>query len=245
MKATSRPNTLTRLIVLNLILLGGWGAAALIPTEPELRSAAVIMALPTELEGWTGRPIEPSEEERLLLAEDTEYEKKTYNSPGSPPGETQIDSVLASIVLSGHDLNNSIHRPERCMTSQGFRDLNVEAVTIRRPNGTMFTAHRIKSYRNYTDTEGESIAVPNINYYWFVGHRSITASHYERTLIDMKDRILGGYNQRWAYFSVSANVLENLPGIRHRSAEATDRLLREFVAATYRACVKRAAVSAH
>ena len=30
------------------------------------------------------------------------------------------DQVLVSIVLSGHDLDNSIHRPERCLPAQGW-----------------------------------------------------------------------------------------------------------------------------
>ena len=36
-------------------------------------------------------------------------------------------------------------------------------------------------------------------YYFFVGKDTITNSHYERTFQDAKDRLIGGYAQRWAY----------------------------------------------
>jgi hypothetical protein len=39
-----------------------------------------------------------------------------------------------------------------------------------------------------------------------VGHTDTTDSHIARTWLDMKDRLLHGYNQRWAYITVAAQL---------------------------------------
>ena len=42
-----------------------------------------------------------------------------------------------------------------------------------------------------------------VTYYFFVGHNRIEHDHLHRTFSDMKDRLLLGMDQRWAYASVS------------------------------------------
>jgi hypothetical protein len=46
-------------------------------------------------------------------------------------------------------------------------------------------------------------------YYTFVGHEKILAGHYERTGEDIKDRLLKGYDQRWAYATFSSFITLN------------------------------------
>ena len=43
-------------------------------------------------------------------------------------------------------------------------------------------------------------------YYWFAGHTDTTGSHFARTWFDVRDRLMHGYNQRWAYITVSAQL---------------------------------------
>ena len=61
---------------------------------------------------------------------------------------------------------------------------------------------RISRTGGYTDVQlvydGKTVSIYNLNYYWFVGYHHLTASHLERTVLDIQDRILKGYNQRWA-----------------------------------------------
>jgi hypothetical protein len=40
------------------------------------------------------------------------------------------DQVLVSIVLSGHDLDNSIHRPERCLPAQGWTIVDSTSLSL-------------------------------------------------------------------------------------------------------------------
>jgi hypothetical protein len=42
-----------------------------------------------------------------------------------------------------------------------------------------------------------------VTYYFFVGHERITENHTRRTLFDIKDRLVNGEAQGWAYISVT------------------------------------------
>jgi hypothetical protein len=70
--------------------------------------------------------------------------------------------------------------------------------------------------------------VKNVDYYWFVGYDGVTASHLGRNVIDITDRLLHGYNQRWAFVMVAATVTDNIKrdGLDER---ATDEMLRDFI----------------
>ena len=72
---------------------------------------------------------------------------------------------------------------------------------------------------------------------WFVGHDSVEHSHYGRTFKDMRDRLMEGYDQRWAYITVSANLVRALAKDENGQdfitskldEEQTDRSVEEFV----------------
>jgi hypothetical protein len=76
--------------------------------------------------------------------------------------------------------------------------------------------------------DGEGLKIWNLNYYWFAGLTDTTNSHWIRTWYDVRDRVLHGYNQRWAYITVTATVTDNLSKFG-RDTKQTDQLLREFV----------------
>jgi hypothetical protein len=75
----------------------------------------------------------------------------------------------------------------------------------------------------------EPVQVEQLDYYWFVGSRDTTPSHWVRTFIDIKDRVLHGENQRWAYVTVASNVTKNLQRFGHTEAE-TSQMIEEFIA---------------
>ncbi|HUF63635.1 MAG TPA: exosortase-associated EpsI family protein [Verrucomicrobiales bacterium] len=216
-----------RLLVLLLLLICGLGSAFLLPKAPPIRESAVIMNLPLLVGDWTGIPVAPSAEERSILADDTEFEKKEYR------GELRLP-VHAGIVLSGYDLNNSIHRPERCLPAQGHINLRTAAVTVPLEDGKDLQAGRILSDSPYKDLEEESKTGTSVTYYWFVGCERLTHSHYERTFIDMKDRLFRGFNQRWAYVTIAASLPQiDDPGDHKRAVELADRQIAEFINEVY------------
>ena len=66
------------------------------------------------------------------------------------------------------------------------------------------TVKRLKSLQRIASkNETESLELNCLTYYFFVGHDQITNEHVTRTLIDMKDRLVKGMDQRWAYVSFS------------------------------------------
>jgi hypothetical protein len=181
-----------------------------LPEPGDMAPSAVKMEIPSQIEGWTTKNIPPSKEEIDILAEDTTFSKaicfrEREGEFIEATGATAYDRIDLSIVLSGYDLNNSIHRPERCMPSQGHLIGTSSIVDLDLANGRKMAVQRLLSIQSipFRDDPTKFTRMNCVTYYFFVGNEKITPSHTERTLIDVKDRLLRGMDQRWAYVSVS------------------------------------------
>ena len=216
--------TTKRLLVLLGVLVVGMTATFLLPAAAVKQPAGIALALPDYVGSWYGTDVPVTPREREVLAADTEFARKRYtNGLG--------DSIYVSIVLSGHDLDNSIHRPERCLPAQGWTIDSSNRLRI--PVGERaLDVTRLHDVRPHPTTDGKTVSVYNLNYYWFVGYRRLTASHLERTFIDIRDRVARGYNQRWAYVMVGADVTEGL--IRFgKNEKQTDAIIQDFIRQLY------------
>lgn len=211
------------------------GSVYFLPVAGKTAQSAVIMKLPDAFEDWTFRMIPPSMEELGTLERDTEFAKAICFRPRE--GEINLDGYAVpdrldlSIVLSGNDLNNSIHRPERCMPAQGHSILASSNINLNSPHGREFHAKRLRSKQTIKPMkDGESAIEFNcITYYFFVGHDRITNDHLQRTFIDMKDRLVRGMDQRWAYVSASM-WFGRIPWIDEEVSEAeADEKIRNFL----------------
>jgi len=187
------------------------------------------MELPDILAGLVGKPAEVTKAEHEILAGDTQFCRKLYDDGFG-------GRVLVSIVLSGHDLDNSIHRPERCLRAQGWTAVNSNSLSLpvaAAPGGEL-PVTRLHDMMQVPTSNGQMVQVHNLNYYWFIGYSDITASHFEREYIDMKDRLLHGYNQRWAYVTVASDVTKGLLRDGGGKDEAqTDALLQKVITEVY------------
>lgn len=218
------------------VLMGGaLSVVYFLPQAGETAQSAVKMELPGSTDGWSFRTLPPSREELGTLERDTEFAKAICLRPR--PGEISLDGYLVpdrvdlSVVLSGYDLNNSIHRPERCMPAQGHSIISSRDVTLKLPNGREFKAKRLRSVQLIKGTREGAAAVKYdcVTYYFFVGHDRITHDHLGRTFIDMKDRLIRGMDQRWAYVSASM-WFGKVPWIENEVTEAeADEKLRAFL----------------
>jgi len=184
------------------------GAVYLLPQAGETAQSAAKMSLPGSQNGWWFRTIGPSEDEVGTLGQETGFSKAICLKPrkGEYDADGRIipDRIDLSVVLSGSDLNSSIHRPERCMPAQGHLITGSGNLNIKLPNGRAFDVKRLISVQTLPAREGyPAIKLNCVTYYFFVGHNRITDGHWERTLIDIKDRLLRGMDQRWAYISTS------------------------------------------
>ncbi|HIG83510.1 MAG TPA: EpsI family protein [Verrucomicrobia bacterium] len=212
-----------KLIICQALLGIGLGSIYLLPRGYKIRESAIIMILPDTVKEWFGESMEASEVVINALAEDTNYAQSQYKRR-TPGTEDKIDIASAFVVLSGDDMNNSIHRPERCLAAQGFEILSSEEISI--PINGKFNLPTKRLLSKHLRTGGKQIS-----YYWFTGAKKITASHYSRTFTDIFDRLATGTNQRWAFVNITSPIIEdkNAHPFAEHSIEETDQLISEFI----------------
>lgn len=201
---------------------------------------ALDIDLPARMGAILLQEYPPSEKELKILAKDTKFAKARCGIPRTEErsyitGETPYDVVELSVVLSGYDLANSIHRPERCMPSQGHKIFASEKSELALSDGRSIPVTRLLSTHIYEVEVGglpQQVSQNCITYYFFVGHDEITASHTERTLIDIRDRVLKGEAQRWAYVSstIAFQDQEDPPPGAPPTQSKADQKVRELLA---------------
>lgn len=212
----------------------GFSLVFAMPDQIRLLPSAVSMDWPNQEGPWVKmRDTEPSPQEIAILAGDTSFSSATFVREGSP---LILD---AGIVLSGDDINNSIHRPERCLVAQGHMGLQPIKLEVPMKNGQSLPVTRLRTriHRGEATPDGEVIThkAVGLTYYWFIGNDLITNSHYRRTFEDMSDRLFQGSNQRWAYITLSVYLRETKETLDMIPAEPTgeapiDAFIQDFIA---------------
>lgn len=201
----------------------------LMPEEVALRPSAVNPDLPLsyDLSGWYGTKTQESEKERAILSADTKFSKALYRYVNPISYTHEGPTINVSFVYSGSDLNESIHRPERCLPAQGHLDLNGSDVKLPLSDGRELTFRRLSSRTLIDNKAGNHIY--HIHYYVFVGSDIICSSHLVRTARDIWDRITTGRVQRWAYIQIGTHWGEHV-GISEQQAENYLRsLIRDLI----------------
>ncbi|MFT7301343.1 MAG: hypothetical protein ACI8UZ_000174 [Akkermansiaceae bacterium] len=205
----------TRAIILLVAVAIFTGLVLILPDVEGMKASRLSKSLPTSVGSWAGKPQEPGEKEKRILANDTEFERMQYLDT-----EGRLPSVEASVVFSGKNLSQSIHRPEVCLRAQGWQFISERSLSWEDllPNGEALPVKEIVCRRLYQtandegDPEdvilknGEKAYIWRVFYYTFVGHEKIVSGHYQRTGEDIKDRLFKGYDQRWAYATFSSFI---------------------------------------
>ncbi len=213
--------TTSRLAILLAVLLAGLSSVYLLPEKLGFQPVGIELRLPEYLGQWWGQEMQVSQKERDTLGPDTEFARKGYdNGIGA--------QVLASVVLAGEDMMTGIHRPERCLAAQGWTFQTPTARMIEIPGAGKLDVMRVQNSKQVMTRDGKPLEIRNICYYWFAGSKDLTPSHFQRVWIDSRDRIMGGYVQRWAMIMVSADITEAHDRFG-RNETATDKLLTDFV----------------
>ncbi len=190
----------------------------LMPDEVTLLPSAANPDLPInyDLSGWYGIKTQESEKERAILSADTKFSKAIYKHVNPISYMQDGPAVNVSFVYSGSDLNESIHRPERCLPAQGHLDLTGKDAKLKIGDGQELTFRRLSSRTLIDNKAGNHIY--HIHYYVFVGSDIICSSHLVRTVKDIWDRISTGRVQRWAYIQIGTQWGEQV-GISEQQAE--------------------------
>ena len=205
-----------RLLILQSVLLVGLGSFAVLPRYHGAQPVGIELSLPERVGDWSGQDAEVTEKERQVLGRDTQFARKFYVLPNG-------GGIFVSIVLSGQDVNTSLHNPQRCLPAQGWTPIAVSTETIPCNNGTSIQATRLL---NKSTLESPHQGAYSIYYYWFVGCKDVVATPGQRSMIDWRDRIFQGYDQRWAYVTVAASIRDDSPKFQ----AAADAAVKSFIA---------------
>jgi EpsI family protein len=210
-------------LLVQVVLVAALSAVFFLPKVAHSTPQGIELALPTYVGTWFGEDQKISDQELKMLAKDTAFARKLYN-------DGRGNQIFVSIVLSGQDLDNSIHRPERCLPAQGWSVADSKVIKIPNPDssGRALDVTRLHNMRKVLTEGGQTVPIYSLNYYWFVGWSDVTASHLDRTYIDIRDRILHGYNQRWAYITIASTITSSFQKFG-RNEEETDAMMREFI----------------
>jgi hypothetical protein len=101
----------------------------------------------------------------------------------------------------------SIHRPQTCITGQGWKILTTETIDIPIPlpspyilKATCLTSTKMQRHK---DT-GEEVQRSNVYIYWFVAEHRLAPGHGDAIWAISQDLITSGILHPWAYVSVFA-----------------------------------------
>jgi len=216
-----------RLLVLLLIVAGGMSVVFLLPKSYN-QPYGIVLNLPDYVGEWFGKKQDVTKKEREVLGKETEFARSLYHNPYSKIKD--YGRLQVSIVLSGHDMSNSIHRPERCLTAQGWNLLKKTSTNIDVGNKGSFPITELYCSRVFTNNEGKNLETKSITCYWFAGAEEITGSHWSRWFIDNRDRFTKGVNQRWAFVLVTGIIPPTAPDQEKEAREWTEKMIRDFVA---------------
>lgn len=153
---------------------------------------------------WEGHAVDVTAIEREVLPADTGFSRMNYVRLSNLK-----ENVFLSIVLSGRD-RTSIHRPEHCLVGQGWTitgEFEHEFDWNDGPEKKLpVTVLRIE--REVTNSRGQTVKVPALYAYWFVGADKVVASNKKRVLITALDRLRYLRAHRWAYVVTQTSALD-------------------------------------
>ena len=187
------------------------------------QNSACGFSVPME-NGGTGKTVCPrcggrlestSIAERAILPSDTIILKKNYR-------EEKNQWISVSVVVAGRS-RASIHRPEWCLSGQGFAVTGYTSDTIQCADGRQIpvTFIDVQSY-------GQNGMVNHgLFAYWFVSTDGEVASQWQRLVRMAWDNIIYRVSRRWAYVTIMTDMPQG-----HEDKQTRDKL-KTFIAELY------------
>lgn len=180
------------------------------------RVADVTVILPENVLDYSSRAMPITPIELAMLPKDTTFGKRRYWSRGGANADL-------SVVLMGHD-RTSIHKPQFCLTGQGWTIEKTEVVNLKmnRPYAYELPVKKITASIRIKGDNGNPLVIRGVYVYWFVADNKLTASHDLRMWSMAKNLLQTGTLERWAYISYFSRCF---PG----QEEETFNRLKEFI----------------
>ncbi len=221
---------LARIALIPLLAVAAVMACRLSPPLAQEQDSGVVMRLPGGVSRFLGQPGEASEVEKQLLPSDTEIVKMNYRTAAYGPGTH--DQAEVTIVLAGAE-RRSIHRPEVCLTGQGWTLLDSRTLPVEIAPGRELRVRDLFIEKTVHFADGKPRLIRAHYLYWFVGTDVTTPSHFERVWLTAWDSVTRNINHRWAYASVLALVTDNFTpeeiGQRPRDSEQTLQMMLDLI----------------
>ncbi|MGD0539460.1 MAG: exosortase-associated EpsI family protein [Verrucomicrobiota bacterium] len=149
--------------------------------------------LPVRVRQYSSTNVPMTTVEKETLPADTTFARRLYSGPGGA-------QLLLMVVLMGAD-RTSIHKPELCLTSQGWQIQQMETTQMRvgEPRPYELPLRKFVLRQNWRDAGGRVREVSGVYTFWFVCADRITASHWARVGYMTWDLLRTGVLPRWAY----------------------------------------------
>ncbi len=201
------------LCALALVLIGG--ATALLAKvkngqrlgAPGVRTSALPgtdrlqVELPEKVPGYTSEWVEVDDLTLATLPKDTSYGQRRYQAADG-------FVTMANVVLMGGD-RSSLHKPQFCLTGQGWKIDNDESaattIKITRPHPYDLPVVKLLASKEI-QAQGQTVRARGIYVYWYVADNALSASTsgLQRMWWMARDLVRTGVLQRWAYVSFFA-----------------------------------------
>jgi hypothetical protein len=188
-------------------------------------TAGVSLDLPANVSVFTSQEGKPDEVELKNLPTDTQFAKRTYYTANATHEERDIAHV--SIVLAGSE-RRSIHRPEVCLTGQGWTIVDQRTRPIPIGQKTLHVRD-LSIERQNRKPDGQTQRIRAHYVYWFVGTDITTPSHYTRIWLSTWDSVFRSVNHRWAYPSILAMVTDDQDPQQSHERRRTDEQTKALI----------------
>jgi len=167
-----------------------------IKAAPIPGSGAMKIDLPAQVLGFTSTNVPESDVVLGYLPKDTSFVERYYTPPDGSPG------ISGTVVLMGTD-RTSIHRPEYCLAGQGFScdEKAVVEIPVAGPNPYRLPVSKWKVSRLLQQPNGKDVKISGIYVFWFVADKERTTGNVQFQSYLVRDLLLKGVLQRWAYIS--------------------------------------------
>jgi hypothetical protein len=165
-------------------------------TQPQPATGNLQVILPTNLPGYTAEVTTQAEIVVLALPRDTSFGRCIYRAPDG-------FQTTANVVLMGTD-RTSIHKPEVCLTGQGWviddAASKVENIHMRQPFPYDLPVMRLTATLN-TDSGGQHRVYRGTYVYWFVDATKMTPKQWQIMSWMARDILFTGVLDRFSYIS--------------------------------------------
>ncbi len=154
--------------------------------------------LPERVLDFTSKPQPVAPIVLNWLPKDTTYGQRLYKAADG-------FDLQVNVVLMGGD-RTSIHKPQYCLTGQGWMIARTEqvAIPITQPHPYALPVMKLTTTREFPLSNGQKVLKRGIYVYWFVADNQMTADHVERMWWMARDMVRLGVLQRWAYVACFA-----------------------------------------